>query len=126
MLIEIEKDLNKEFSSLCEWFIDIKLSSHVGDDKKKNFFQKKNPPKLSLSYRDYCLKQLNTVEYLGRYLDYNLNGESMGRRVVENISVKLNFLWRQSNYLIICLGNCYVILLYSHILTMDAHRGVLS
>ena len=36
---KIEKVLNNEFSSLCEQFIDNKLSIHSGDDKAKtNFF----------------------------------------------------------------------------------------
>ena len=57
--------LNKECFSLCEWFIDNKLLSiHFGDDKTKTFFS---------IYRDYSLKQQNTVEYLGCYLDSNLN-----------------------------------------------------
>ena len=30
---KIENVLNKEFSSLCEWFIDNKLSIHFGEDK---------------------------------------------------------------------------------------------
>ena len=59
----------------------------------------KNPPKLSTSYGDYSLKQHNTVEYLGCYLDSNLNGESMARGVLKKINTNLNFLWRQSNYL---------------------------
>ena len=58
----------------------------------------KSPPKVSISYGDYSLKQHNTVEYLGCYLDSNLNGESMARRVLKKINTKLNFLWRQSNY----------------------------
>ena len=58
----------------------------------------KSPPKLNI-YGDYSLKQHNTVEYLGCYLDSYLNGESMARRVLEKINTKLNFLWRQSNYL---------------------------
>ena len=63
---KIEKVLSKEFSSLCEWFIDNKLSIHFGDDKTKAIFfsRMKSPPKLSISYRDYSLKQQNTVEYL--------------------------------------------------------------
>ena len=32
---EIKKVLNKEFSSLCEWSTDNKLSVHVRDDKTK-------------------------------------------------------------------------------------------
>ena len=59
----------------------------------------KSPPKLNISYRDYSLKQLHTVEYLGCYLDSNVNGEPMGCRVLKKINTKLNFLWRQSNYL---------------------------
>ena len=34
---KLEKVLYKGFLSLCEWFIDIKLSIHFGDDKKKFF-----------------------------------------------------------------------------------------
>ena len=59
----------------------------------------KSPPKLSISYGDYSLKQHNTLEYLGCYLDSNLSGESMARRVLKKINTKLNFLWGQSNYL---------------------------
>ena len=35
---KIEKVLNKEFSSLCERFIDNKLSIYFGDDKTKTIF----------------------------------------------------------------------------------------
>ena len=60
----------------------------------------KSLPKVNISYGEYSLKQHNTVEYLGCYLDFNLNGESMARRVLKKINTKLNFLWRRSNYLI--------------------------
>ena len=94
---KIEKVLNKEFSSLCEWFIDNNLSIHFGDDKTKTIFfsRNKSPSKLSISYGNYSLKQHNTVEHLGCYLDSN--GESMARRVLKKIYTKLNFLWKQSN-----------------------------
>ena len=48
---KIERVLNKEFSSLCEWFIDNKLSIHFGDDKIKIIFfsRMKSPPKLNIS-----------------------------------------------------------------------------
>ena len=48
---------------------------------------------------DYSLKQHRTVEYLGCYLDSDLNGKSMACRVLKKINTELNFLWRQSNYL---------------------------
>ena len=55
---KIEKVFNKKFSSLCEWFIDNKLSIHFGDDKTKRIFfsRMKSPLKLSISYKDYSLK----------------------------------------------------------------------
>ena len=33
---EIEKQLLKDFSSLCDWFVDNKLSVHFGQDKTKS------------------------------------------------------------------------------------------
>ena len=39
---KIEKVLNEEFASLCEWFVDNKLSIHFGEDKTKSIlFTKK-------------------------------------------------------------------------------------
>ena len=34
---EIEKQLPRDFSSLCDWFFDNKLSMHYGQDKTKSF-----------------------------------------------------------------------------------------
>ena len=51
----------------------------------------KSPPKLNISYGDYSLEQHNIVEYLGCYLDSNLNGKSKARRVLKKISTKLNY-----------------------------------
>ena len=34
--LKIENVLNKEFLSLCQWFIDNKLSIHFGEDKTKS------------------------------------------------------------------------------------------
>ena len=126
---KIEKVLKKEFSSLCEWFIGNKLSIHFGDDKTKTIFfsQMKSPQKLNISYRDYSLTQHNTAEHLGCYLDSNLSGESLARRLLKKINTKLNFLWRLSNYLnylsrrLLCNA-----LIYNLTLTMDAHHGILS
>ena len=54
----------------------------------------KRPPKLSISYGDYSLKQYNTVEYLRCYLDFNLNGQSIACTFLKMIDTKLNFSWR--------------------------------
>ena len=33
---EIENQLNKNFSLICDWFVDNKLSIHFGEDKTKS------------------------------------------------------------------------------------------
>ena len=33
---EIEKQLNKDFESTCDWFLNYNLSIHFGDDKTKS------------------------------------------------------------------------------------------
>ena len=33
----IKEQLNTDFSSLCDWFIDNKLSVHFGDEKTKSY-----------------------------------------------------------------------------------------
>ena len=52
---KIENVLNKEFSSLCEWFIDNKLSIHFGEDKTKPilFTRNKTEAKLSMFSRSF-------------------------------------------------------------------------
>ena len=84
----IQKVLNKEYLSLCGWFIDNKLSIHIGNDKTKTISSswKKIPPKLSISCGDYSLQQCNTVEYIQCYIDSNLTGEPMARRVLKRLT----------------------------------------
>ena len=90
---KIENVLNKEFSSLCEWFIDNKLSIHFGEDKTKAilFTRNKTEAKLNICFQDHSIKQYNSVEYLGCLLDNNLCGESMTRRALKKINGNLNF-----------------------------------
>ena len=38
---EIEKRLNSNFNSLCDWFVDNKLSIHFGEDKTKSILWQK-------------------------------------------------------------------------------------
>ena len=58
---KIENVLIKEFSSLCEWFIDIKLSIHSGEDKTKAilFTRNKTEAKLNICFQDHSIKQYN-------------------------------------------------------------------
>ena len=100
-LQQIEAILNKEFSFLCEWFTDNKLSIHFGEDKTKSilFTRSKTPEKLNISFQDHSIRQYNCVEYLGCFLDYNLNGEIMAGKILKKINDKLKFLYRQADFL---------------------------
>ena len=66
----IETKLNKKFSSVCDWFVDNKLSIHFGQDKTKCilFGTKKRLKKdnyLNIRYSTVHIKQYHTVSYLG-------------------------------------------------------------
>ena len=58
---EIEKQLNVDFSNICDWFLDNKLSIHFGEDKTKSIlfgskFEKKNIKKFNIKYVDMQIK----------------------------------------------------------------------
>ena len=60
---EVEKQLNKDFETICDWFVDNKLSIHFGDDKTKSIlfatkFKIKKVRKLNIKYADI---QLNSI-----------------------------------------------------------------
>ena len=79
---EIEDQLNLNFSRLCDWFIDNKLSIHLGKDKTKSalFGTKlniKQAEPLNIVYCNVKIKQCTKVTYLGGILDESLSGESM-------------------------------------------------
>ena len=75
------------FNSLCEWFIDNKLSIHFGEEKTKSIpFGTKghlnNQTDLNIKYGDIKIKQYSKVTYMGCILDSNLSGESMVTKVL--------------------------------------------
>ena len=67
---EIEKQLNKDFESICDWFVDNKLSIHFDNDKTKSIpfvtrFKIKKVRKINIKYCDIQIKQHSKVKYLG-------------------------------------------------------------
>ena len=69
-LEQIKEELTKDFSNICDWFEDIKLSIHVGEDKTKSIlFSTKNRKRksrtLDMQYGDVKIKQYSKVTYLG-------------------------------------------------------------
>ena len=91
-----ENVLNKEFSSLRQWFIDNKLSILFGEDKTKSILFSKTSglKEINISFAGHSIKQHETVE-----LDSKLSGEVMASKVLKKINAKLKFLYHQSRYL---------------------------
>ena len=72
--IKIEQILNKNFSNICNWFVNSKLSIHFGEDKTKCILfstkQKLNKTvSLNIRHGTIQIKQYHTVTYLGCALD---------------------------------------------------------
>ena len=83
--------MNRNFNSLCDWFVENKLSIHFGEDKTKSivFGSKRRLKKLDiLDIRrgDIKITQQNKVTYLGCILDDDISGESMASMVMNTIS----------------------------------------
>ena len=100
----INKQLNEDFNSLCDWFVDNKLSIHFGEDKTKSIlFANKNKikkvGKLDIHLGDIQIKQHSKVSYLGCILDEDLSGESMATKMLGKINAKLRFLYRKNKFL---------------------------
>ena len=92
---EIEKQLHKDFESICDRFADNKPSIHFGDDKTKSTlfatnFKIKKVRKLNIKYGDIEIKQHSKVKYLLCKLY-----ETM---VINKINNKLKFLYRKNRF----------------------------
>ena len=90
-VIEIERQLNRDFKNICEWFADNRLSIHFGEYKTKSilFASKrkiKNIPKLKINYKNIQINQHSKVTYLGCILDETMSGESMALKVINKIN----------------------------------------
>ena len=101
---KIEEQLNSDFTSLCEWFIDNKLSVHFGEEKTKSILfgtkrQLKDQRDLNLKYGDIEIKQYCRVTYLGCILDNILSGEHMAAKVLNTVNNRLKFLYRKQKFL---------------------------
>ena len=104
----IENQLNKNFNSICDWFVDNKLSIHLGEDKTKSILfgtkrKIKGLQELDIRHGDKKIKQHPQVTYLGCVLDSSLNGESMALHALTKVNAKLKFLYRKRSFLSTCL-----------------------
>ena len=95
----IEEHLNRNFSTLVDWFVDNRLSVHFGEDIKKSILFSSKPRsksigQIDISYKDIKIKQYAKVTYLGCVLDECLTGESMAK-VCTKVTSKLKFLYKK-------------------------------
>ncbi len=101
--IEVESILTKNFNTLCDWFVDNKLSIHLGEEKTKSilFSGNRRPEKenIDITYGNITLRQYKLVTYLGCKLDEKNKGESMALEVIKKINGRLKFLWRKHKLL---------------------------
>ena len=113
---ESEIQFNKKFSSICDWFVDNKLSIYFWEDKTNSILSrskckiKKTSP-LNIQHKDIKVKQYAKVTYLGCILDETLSGESMSTHV-DKIS-----------FCIFLFVDCYVTQWYSLSLIMHVTIG---
>ena len=96
---EIEKNLNNDFSNLCEWFLDNKLNIHLGEDKTKSILfgskcKLRKVGKLNITYQSIDIKQNPQVTYLGCILDETMSGKPMINKTLKKINSRLNYLFR--------------------------------
>ena len=100
----IEKELDENFNSLCDWFVENKLSIHFGEDKTKSILfgtkrRLKDDPKIEICRKEIKIKQHKEVKYLGCLFDSNLSGRGMAIKVLNKINSRLRFLYRKQNIL---------------------------
>ena len=97
----INENLNRDFSNLCEWFVDNKLSIHFGEDKTKCilFGSKRQKNDLNISFKDVKIKQFSKLTYLGGILDEAMKGEDMALYVLKKINSRVKFLYRKDSFL---------------------------
>ena len=79
-VIEVEKHLITDFSSLCDWFIDNKLSIHFRQNKTKSILfgtkhKLRNANSKIIVYNGTEIKHHAKVKYLGCILDKSLSDE---------------------------------------------------
>ena len=101
---EIEDTLNNFFNSLCDWFVESKLSIHFGEDKTKSIIfgserRLKDKHKLDIWRGEIEIKLHKEVKYLGCIFDCNTSGEAMAVKVLNKVNSRLRFLYRKQSIL---------------------------
>ena len=89
----------KEFSNLCDCFVDNKLSKAKIKLNRYFLLLAKKSESLEIPFNDFKIKQNTKVTYLGCILDNALSGESLALHILNKVNSKLRFLYRKNRYL---------------------------
>ena len=95
-----EKQLNQDFTNICDWFVNTKLSVHFGEDETKSILFTSNRKikklqKLEIIYNNIWIKQHSRITYLG----WNNVWGIKVRKVISKVIARLKFLHRNNKYL---------------------------
>ena len=90
--------------TICDLFVDNKLSTHFGEDKTKSILfarkrRSKNVRQLNIRCNHINIKRHSQVTYLGCVLDGRMSCEPMVLKVINKINGKLKFLYGKNRYL---------------------------
>ena len=104
---EIEKQLNKDFANVYDWFVDTELSIHFGEDKTKYIISSstkrnkiKSARKINIKYKNIKKKLMKFVGSIrGCVLDETLPGESTVLKALKKINGKQKCLYRKNAFL---------------------------
>ena len=91
---KIEEQLNSDFTSLCEWFIDNKLNVHFGEEKTKSILfgtkrQLKDQRDLNLKGELQRENKLISYERAFKMLKNDMYIAGIGQAVLELLSFKV-------------------------------------
>ena len=86
---EIEKQPVRDFSSLCDWFVDNNFSVYFSQEKTKSILfgtkhKIRNAKALNIVCKGTAVQQYEKVKYPGCILDQSLSGEPMALNVIDN------------------------------------------
>ena len=87
---------------LSHWLYDNKLSLHLGKTESIIFASKsllRKHKSINITCWDTTVGSVDSVKYLGAYLDQSLIGEIMSDNVIKNANSKLKFLYRKGSFL---------------------------
>ena len=99
---EVARELQGDLHSCSQWFIDNKLSLHVGKTECILFGTKAKLARVNnfhVTFGTTTIHSKQQIKYLGVILDQHLSGEHMANHAISKISNKLKFLYRQKKFI---------------------------